>query len=84
MTVEILAETYQITVADIQAALAYAAKKLAGEELEALLEESLQAGNYRQFVSLVEAIDWSTRQPDELTKAIDLALSLEMAFSCSA
>jgi hypothetical protein len=47
-------------------------------DLEALLEEIVQGGNYQQFVSLIETIDWSSRRPDELTKAIDLALSLEM------
>jgi hypothetical protein len=47
-------------------------------DLEALLEEIVQGGNYQQFVSLVETIDWSSRRPDELTKVIDLALSLEM------
>ena len=79
MTVEALAESYQITRADIQAALEYAAKKLAAENLDMLLAESIRAGNHRQFVSLVEAIDWSTRRPEELAKAIDLALSVEMA-----
>ncbi len=44
-----------------------------------LLEESAHAGDRRTFVALVKAIDWSTRQPDELATAIDLALSLEMA-----
>ena len=39
-TVETLAKTYQITVADIQAALGYAAKKLAVDEIETLLEEN--------------------------------------------
>ena len=74
LTVETLAETYQVTVADIQAALSYAAKKLATDEVETLLEESVQAGKYQQFSSLVEAIDWSTRRPEELTKAIDLVV----------
>lgn len=78
MTVEALAESYQIKVADVQAALKYAAKKVGTEELDTLLEESVRAGNYQQFVSLAEAIDWTTRRPEELTKAIDLALSVEM------
>jgi hypothetical protein len=47
--------------------------------LTLLLEESADAGDHREFAALVEAIDWSTRRPDELTTAIDLALSLEMA-----
>ena len=78
MGIEALAETYHITEADVRAALAYAAQKLAGEALATLLEESLRAGNQPQFVALVEAIDWSTRRPEELTRAIDLALSQEM------
>ena len=43
------------------------------------LEESACAGDRSAFVALVKAIDWSAHQPDELTTAIDLALSLEMA-----
>jgi len=78
VSVETLTETYQITAADIQAALGYAAKKLSLSEMETLLEESTRAGDYQQFVSLVEAIDWATHPPHVLAKAIDLALSLEM------
>lgn len=44
-----------------------------------LVKESARAGDWRTFAALVEAIDWSTRGPDELTAAIDTALSLEMA-----
>jgi uncharacterized protein (DUF433 family) len=77
-TVETLMETYQITQADIQAALGYAASKLAKEEIGTLLEESIRAGDTRQFVALTEKIDWSTRRPEELTQAIDLALSLDI------
>jgi len=44
-----------------------------------ILEESARAGGHRAFAALARAIDWSTRQPDELTATIDLALSLEMA-----
>ncbi len=44
-----------------------------------LLEESARAADRRAFAALAEAIDWSAHQPDELTTAIDLALSLEMA-----
>lgn len=44
-----------------------------------LLEESARAGDHRTFAALAEAIDWAARRPDELTTAIDLALSLEMA-----
>jgi hypothetical protein len=44
-----------------------------------LLEESARAADRRAFAALAEAIDWSARRPDDLTTAIDLALSLEMA-----
>jgi hypothetical protein len=44
-----------------------------------LLKEAAEAGDRRRFAQLVEMTDWSTRPPEELTKAIDLALSLEMA-----
>lgn len=44
-----------------------------------LLKEAAEAGDRRGFARLVETTDWSTRPPEELTKAIDLALSLEMA-----
>ena len=44
-----------------------------------LVKESARSGDWRTFAALVEAIDWSARQPDELTAAIDGALSLEMA-----
>ena len=43
-----------------------------------ILEDSARVGDHRTFATLVEAIDWSARQPRELTTAIDLALSLEM------
>ena len=48
-------------------------------DLTLILEKSAGAVDCRKFVALVEAIDWSTRRPDVLTTAIDLALSLEMA-----
>ena len=44
-----------------------------------MFEAYARAGDQREFAALVEAIDWSTRGPEELTTAIDLALSLEMA-----
>jgi len=44
-----------------------------------LLKDAAEAGDRRGFARLVETTDWSTRPPEELTKAIDLALSLEMA-----
>jgi hypothetical protein len=47
--------------------------------LEKLLTESAHAENRRQFFALVEGVDWATRSPAELAKAIDLALSLEMS-----
>jgi transposase len=50
-------------------------------ELEKLLSESARAENKRQFFALVEGVDWATRSPAELAKAIDLALSLEMSSS---
>lgn len=49
------------------------------EEALRPLEESVQAGDRQQFVALVEAIDWSAHRPEELLRAIDLALSLELA-----
>ena len=77
-TAEALMDIYQITQSDIQAALRYAASKLATQQISTLLEESVQAGDTQQFVALTQTIDWSTRRPEELTHAIDLALSLEM------
>ncbi len=43
------------------------------------LEESARVGDGRTFVKLVKATDWSTRTPEELLNAIDLALYQEMA-----
>lgn len=48
-------------------------------ELTDALEESARAGDHHRFVGLVKATDWSTRTPEELLKAIDLALYQEMA-----
>ncbi len=45
----------------------------------ALLNEYADSGDYRAFVELVERIDWATRSPDDLTTALDLALSMEMS-----
>jgi len=42
------------------------------------LEEVARAGDRRAFVSYVNQIDWTSRQPDELIRTIDLALHLEM------
>ncbi len=50
----------------------------ARDDLTAVLHEIIAAQAPRIFVALVEAIDWSTREPDELTAAIDLALQEEM------
>jgi hypothetical protein len=47
--------------------------------LATALEESARAGDYREFVALVKATDWSERTPEELLRAIDLALYQEMA-----
>lgn len=47
--------------------------------LRILLEEKAQANDPRAFAALAEAIDWSVHPPDELLRAIDLALSLELA-----
>lgn len=44
-----------------------------------LMKESAHAGDWRTFAALVEAIDWSAREPHELIAAIDAALGLEMA-----
>ena len=49
------------------------------DEALSLLEEYVQAGERQQFVALAEAIDWSACGPEELLRAIDLALSLELA-----
>lgn len=43
------------------------------------LEAAAQAGNREAFVAQAEATDWSTHTPDELLRAIDLALQLELA-----
>jgi hypothetical protein len=50
-----------------------------GTDLVLDLEEKARAGNLQEFASLVERIDWSTRGPDELAAAIDLALSRDRA-----
>jgi hypothetical protein len=44
-----------------------------------LLKEIARVGDPSDFLTVVEAIDWSTQRPDELIAAIDLALHLEMA-----
>lgn len=49
------------------------------EEALTLLEEYTQAGKRQQFAALAEVLDWSACQPKELLRAIDLALSLELA-----
>jgi hypothetical protein len=43
------------------------------------LEASAQAGDRSQFVHIAEAIDWSSHPADDLLRAIDLALSMELA-----
>ncbi len=45
----------------------------------ALLSEYADARDYRAFADLVEQLDWATRSPDDLTTAIDLALSMGMS-----
>jgi len=50
-----------------------------GDDLAPVLEEIIAEGMPRLFVALVEAVDWSTRRPDELTAAIDLALQQGMS-----
>lgn len=47
--------------------------------LTEVLERSAHAGDHRRFVELVKETNWSTRAPEELLKAIDLALYQEMA-----
>jgi hypothetical protein len=46
--------------------------------LTTLLETSARAQACTEFVALVEAVDWAERQPNELLKAIDLSLDLDM------
>src|SRR5262245_22271123 len=48
-------------------------------DLEKLLTESAQADDKQRFISLVEDIDWTTRPPNELAKALDLALHLDLS-----
>jgi hypothetical protein len=43
------------------------------------LEERARSGDHQMFSQLAESIDWATRPPDELAKAVDLALELELA-----
>lgn len=45
----------------------------------ALLEDRARAEDREAFATLVAEIDWATRLPDELTRAIDLALKLELS-----
>ncbi len=45
----------------------------------AALREYAKNKEYRAFGELVEQIDWATRSPDDLTTALDLALSMEMS-----
>jgi len=47
--------------------------------LKEKLEQSARMGDRQTFVALVKATDWSTRTPEELLLAIDLALHQEMA-----
>lgn len=49
----------------------------AGDDLISLMEPMASEPDPRAFVSLVETVDWSTRRPEELTAAIDLALREE-------
>lgn len=44
-----------------------------------LLREYADARDYRAFADLVERVDWAARSPDDLTAALDLALSMEMS-----
>ncbi len=49
----------------------------AGDDLISLMERMASEPDPRAFLSLVEMVDWSTRRPEELTAAIDLALREE-------
>jgi len=42
------------------------------------LEESAHADNREEFAALVDEIDWAARSPDDLIRAIDMALYQEM------
>ena len=50
----------------------------AGSEQIAFLEQLATAQDYQRFAILVQGIDWPSRPAEELGKAIDLALSLQM------
>jgi len=43
------------------------------------LEESARTGDRQTFDLVAERTDWAIRPPDELARAIDLALELELA-----
>lgn len=47
--------------------------------LVVLLEEAAHDGDAEMFAKLADALNWSAHPPDELTRAIDLALSLDLA-----
>lgn len=52
-----------------------------GHEQIALLEQLANARDSRRFAILVQGIDWPSRPVGELSKAIDLALSLQMVIT---
>jgi hypothetical protein len=43
------------------------------------LEASARTGDRQTFSLVAEGTDWATRSPDELARAIELALELELA-----
>ncbi|MFN8459604.1 MAG: hypothetical protein U0401_33985 [Anaerolineae bacterium] len=49
------------------------------EDALTLLEEFAQADERQQFAARVNTIDWSVYQPEQLMRAIDLALRLELS-----
>ena len=50
-----------------------------GNHMFVLMEEAARIDDSRGFATWADFIDWSTSTPDEFTRAIDLALSLELA-----
>jgi hypothetical protein len=48
-------------------------------DLLARLEEYANTDMHKEFSQLAEAIQWASHDPEELLRAIDLALSLELA-----
>lgn len=50
-----------------------------GNPIFALMEEAARTDNPHRFVAWANLVDWSTSTPGEFIKAVDLALSLELA-----